>query len=124
MPAPYEIDPGFFRQTRRRGDGVLCVRRAAPTKYGGKRLPGSLADTGDLALISQRAEADTANAVVTQVGVRAAAQLAAVVLTGGELRGSLLLQDHRLLCHGVSPPNQRSKGAPTRVSSSRASSSV
>ena len=35
-----------------------------------KDLPGSLADTGDLALVRQRAEADTAHAVVTQVGVQ------------------------------------------------------
>ena len=49
-----------------------------------KDLPGSLADTGDLALVRQRAEADTAHAVVTQVGVGTAAQLAAVVLTGGD----------------------------------------
>ena len=87
-----ETDERFFRQTRRQGDGVLCVRRAEPTKYNGKILPGSLADAGNLALVSQRAEADTADAVVTQIGVGTAAQLAAVVLTGGELRGSLLLQ--------------------------------
>ena len=43
-----------------------------------KDLPRSLADTGDLALVSQSAEADTAHAVVTQVGVGTAAQLASV----------------------------------------------
>ena len=62
-------------------------------------LPAGLADTGDLALVSQFTEADTANAVVTQVGVGTAADLAPVVCTGGELGLSLLLQNHRLSCH-------------------------
>ena len=69
-----------------------------------KDLPGSLADTGDLALVRQRAEADTAHAVVTQVGVGTAAQLAAVVLAGGILRLALLLEDHRFLSHFSPPP--------------------
>ena len=55
---------------------------------------GSLAHTGDLALISQLAEADTADAVVAQVGMGTTADLAAVVLAGGELSRSLLLKDH------------------------------
>ena len=69
-----------------------------------EKLPGSLADTGDLALVSQGAEADTAHAVVTQVGVGAAAQLAAVVLAGGELGRTGLLDLHRSLCHYCLPP--------------------
>ena len=62
-------------------------------------LPGSLADTGDLALISQRAEADTANAVVAEVGMGSAADLASVVGSCGKFRCSLLLVDHGLLSH-------------------------
>ena len=42
-------------------------------------LERSLTDAGDLALVGQLAEADTADAVVTQIGVGAAADLAAVV---------------------------------------------
>ena len=63
-----------------------------------------LAHAGDLALISQLTEADTADAVVAQVSVRTAADLAAVVLTGRELRRSLLLENHRFLCHNCTPP--------------------
>ena len=67
-------------------------------------LERGLADAGDLALVSQLAEADTADAVVAQVGMGTAAQLAAVVLPGGVLGGSLLLQDHRFLSHLSLPP--------------------
>ena len=45
-----------------------------------KDLPGSLADTGDLALVSQLSEADTAHAILTQVCVRSTADLTSVVL--------------------------------------------
>ena len=59
-----------------------------------KDLERGFADAGDLALVRQLAEADTADAVVTQIGVGTAADLAAVVLAGGELSRSLLLEDH------------------------------
>ena len=59
-----------------------------------EKSPGCLADAGDLALISQFTEADTADAVVAQIGVGTAADLAAVVLAGGELSRGLLLKDH------------------------------
>ena len=62
-------------------------------------LPRSLLDARDLALIGQFAEADAADAVVAQIGVRAAADFAAVVAAGGELRLALLLEDHRFLSH-------------------------
>ena len=45
---------------------------------------------GDLALVSQLAEADTADAVVSQISMRTAADFAAVVLTGGVLGRCLL----------------------------------
>ena len=67
-------------------------------------LETGLADAGDLALISQLTEADTADAVVAQVSVGAAADLAAVVLAGGELSRSLLFENHRFLSHISSPP--------------------
>ena len=62
-------------------------------------LPAGLANAGDLALVSQLTEADTANTVVAQVSVGTAADLAAVVAAGRELSLSLLLLDHRLSCH-------------------------
>ena len=68
--------------------------RAGLTKYGGKRLPAGLSYSGDLALIGQFSEADTAYAVVTQVSVGTAADLAAVILPGGEFCISLLLDFH------------------------------
>ena len=57
----------------------------------GVSLPGSLLNTGDLALVSQLSEADTADAVVSQVCVGSAADLAAIVAAGRELGLSLLL---------------------------------
>lgn len=57
-------------------------------------LPRSLAHTGDLAFICQLTEADTANAVVTQISVGTTADLAAIVLSGRELRRSCLLDLH------------------------------
>ena len=67
-------------------------------------LEAGLAHAGDLTLVGQLTEADTADAVVAEVGVGTAADLAAVVLAGGELRRSLLLEDHRFLSHVSSPP--------------------
>ena len=62
-------------------------------------LEGSLAHAGDLALVRQLTEADTADAVVAQVSVGTAADLAAVVGAGGELRRGLLFENHRFLSH-------------------------
>ena len=69
------------------------------TKIYKPTLERSLSDTRDLALVSQLTEADTADAVVTQVSVGTAADLAAVVSTGGVLSGASLLDFHRSLCH-------------------------
>ena len=80
-------------QVRRRGEAVLKYCKPKPTTHDAKS-EGSLAHTGDLALISQLAEADTADAVVAQVGMGTTADLAAVVLAGRELSRSLLLKDH------------------------------
>ncbi len=67
-------------------------------------LERSLTHAGDLALVSQLTEADTANTVVPEIGVGTAAQLAAVVLAGGELGRTGLLDLHRSLCHYCLPP--------------------
>ena len=67
-------------------------------------LERSLTHAGDLALVSQLTEADTADTVVPEIGVGTAAQLAAVVLAGGELSRSLLLENHRFLSHFTYPP--------------------
>ena len=67
------------------------------------KLPGRLLHARDLARVRQLAEADTADAVVAQVGVGAAADLAAVVAAAGELGLSLLLVDHGFLGHSLFP---------------------
>ncbi len=77
----------------------IFTRLPVPVLHYNSTLPASLADTGDLALVSQLTEADTAHAVVTQVCMGSAADFAAVIAAAGELGLSLLLQDHRLLCH-------------------------
>ena len=69
-----------------------------------KDLERGFADAGDLALVRQLAEADTADAVVPEVGVGTAADLAAVVATGGELGRSGLLELHGKFRHFSSPP--------------------
>ena len=87
--------------------GVLFSR---PPPYGGNRanrvneLPGCLLYTGNLALVGKLAEADTADAELTKVSMGTAADLASGVLTSGELLLSLLLENHRFLCHCVLPP--------------------
>jgi hypothetical protein len=58
------------------------------------RLPRCLSYTRDLALVSELAEADTADTVLTKVSVRSATDLASVVSTSRELRLSLLLEYH------------------------------
>jgi hypothetical protein len=76
---------------------VWFIRQADFAKHGGNLqavLPGSLLNSGNLSLVCQLAEADTADAVVAQVGVGTAADLAAVVSTGGVLSGALLLDFH------------------------------
>ena len=93
----------YFRLAMTAKRRCTKVLRAEPTKHYGNSEAG-LAHAGDLALISQLTEADTADAVVAQVSVGAAADLAAVVLAGGELSRSLLFQNHRFLSHILSPP--------------------
>ena len=71
------------------------------------KLPGSLLNAGDLTLVSQLAEADTADTVFTEVSMRSAADLASVVSTAGELGLSLLLENHCCLSHSSYPPIKR-----------------
>ena len=92
-----------FRQAMAAKRSCTKVLRAEPTKHYGNS-EARLAHAGDLALVSQLTEADTADAVVAQVSVGAAADLAAVVLTSRELCRSLLLENHRFLCHNCTPP--------------------
>ena len=54
-------------------------------------LPACFFHAGNLSLVSKLTEADAANAIVTKVGMRSSAELAAVIPAGGELRRSLLL---------------------------------
>ena len=71
-----------------------------------RRLPGCLADTGDLALVCQLTEADTADAVIAQIGVGSSADFASVIVAAGELGRLLLLQNHRFFCHLYFSSNQ------------------
>ena len=85
--------PGNFRQTISKKRRCISILRAFRRKYDGY-LPRSLAHSGDLALMCQFAEAYTANAVVTQISVGAAADFAAVVLSCGEFCRKSLLDFH------------------------------
>ncbi len=58
------------------------------------KLPGCFSYSGDLALVCEFSEADTANSVLTHISMGTAADLASIVLTGGELLRSLLLNLH------------------------------
>ena len=62
-------------------------------------LPRRFSDSRDLTFVCELSEADTANTVFTEVSVRSAADFAAVVFSCGILLLSLLLVDHRFLCH-------------------------
>ena len=54
-------------------------------------LPGRFSYAGDLALVGKLTEADTADTVLAEICMRTSADLTSVVLTGGELLGTLLL---------------------------------
>ena len=64
-----------------------------------QRLPGSLANAGNLALVCSLAEADTADAVVAQVSMGTTADLAAIIAAGHKLGFPLLLENHSFSCH-------------------------
>ena len=84
----------------------------------------ALRTPGISTLVSQLAEADTADAVVTQISMRTAADLAAIVLTGRELsRHACCLRIIDFFAI-VSSSLVLTNGAPMSLSSSRASSSV
>jgi len=57
-------------------------------------LPACFLYARDLALVCKFTEADTADAVLTKISMGTTANLAAVVLSGRELLGSLLLENH------------------------------
>ncbi len=58
----------------------MSILRADEMTHDGN-LPRSLSDARDLALMCQLAEANTANAVITQISVGTTADFAAVVLS-------------------------------------------
>ena len=62
-------------------------------------LPACLLHAGDLSLVSEFTEADTADAVLTQNRVGTTAHTAARVGAGGKLGLFLRLDDHALLSH-------------------------
>jgi len=92
LPLAGDGVPGEKPETGLYGNAGRMVGASGPAIPLG--LPGSLPDAGDLALVSQLTEADTADAIVTQVSVGAAADLAPVVAAGGKLGLSLLLELH------------------------------
>ena len=57
-------------------------------------LPGCLSHAGNLTLVSEFTEADTADTVLAEISVGTSADFAAVVFTGGILLLFLLLKDH------------------------------
>ena len=59
----------IFRQAMCAARSCISIQQARLTMHGGKFLPAGFADAGDLALIRQLTEADTADAVVAQVSV-------------------------------------------------------
>ena len=80
------------RKEKAAGPTVYFVYTEGPQRsMTEKDLPRGLLHAGDLALIGQLAEADTADAVVAQVSVGTTAELAAGVFTGGILLRLLLL---------------------------------
>jgi hypothetical protein len=66
-----------------------------------RRLPTGLLDTGDLALPCQFPETQTAHAKTAKKCPRAAAQMATIMLTHGELGRLLGLIDKRFLGHNL-----------------------
>ena len=69
-----------------------------------RKLPAGLLHAGDLTLIREVSEADTADTVLTHVSMGTAADLATVVLTGGVLLSLLLLEYHCCFSHFPLPP--------------------
>ena len=72
--------------------------------YNQKLLPRRLLNAGNLALVCEVSEADTADTVLTHVSVRTSADLATVVFSGGELLSLLLLEYHCCFSHFPLPP--------------------
>ena len=92
-----------------------------------RSLPGRFLYARNLALVSQLTEANSANTELTKVSMGSAANLTSVVFAAGILLLSLLLYNHRLFRHDSSSSLFGSyfiNGAPIRVRSSLASSSV
>ena len=85
--------------------------RRAPKALRRKPLPAGLFHARDLALIGKLAEADAANAVLAQICMRAAADFAAVISAGAELRRHLLFDLFACLSQISCPPLIRERSA-------------
>ena len=96
--------PSAINQTKYQFKSAAARCGSLHARGGFPALPGCFANAGDLALVGQLTEADTADTVLAEVSMGTTADLAAVVLAGGELGRSLLLEDHRFLSHIFSPP--------------------
>ena len=90
-PEPFPFLVEIFSLSKTGECWRIGIRQTSLTQLRGKISPRGFLYTGNLALISKLPEAYTADAVVTQIGVGTSADLAPVVLTGGELGASLLL---------------------------------
>ena len=93
----------IFRQAMCAARSCISIQQARLTMHGGKFLPAGFADAGDLALVRQLTEADTADAVLFQYGVRSSADLASGICTCGKLRFSLLFYFERCFSHRLPP---------------------
>ena len=91
--------PGLFDiyNLSRRGAGSSGPSWKAPERN--RLLPAGLPDTGNLALVSQFTEADPADAVIPEIRMGPASELAAVVAAAGVFGLGLLLQNHSFFCH-------------------------
>ena len=91
--------PGLFDiyNLSRYTAGSSGPSRKAPEKN--RLLPAGLPDPGDLTLVGQLTEADTADAVIPEIGMGPTANLAAVVAAAGVFGLGLLLQDHSFFRH-------------------------
>ena len=84
----------IFHQAMCAARSCISIQQARLTMHGGKFLPAGFADAGDLALVRQLTEADTADAELAKVGMRPATDLASVIFARRELLLSLLLEFH------------------------------
>ena len=103
---------------------VSFVLRTRQRELNSALLPAGLLYTRDLALVSELTEADPADSIFLQNGMRTAADVAAGIGSRRELWLAGLLDLHRCFCHGIFLLIYFENGMLNSFSSSRASSSV